>query len=214
MLKGRLSVRSALPGVLLVAGVLSACSDDPTSVRVDTLRITQRDTIRITRTDTVIRRDTIRFNEFRVFNQVERLGNPLVAEVLLQKRDHGFHDAGTPSTDRANFRTKVIAFITGVAGRSVATASAIADALLPDMLTVQTDKAANTAGYLSYVLNPNAYGGRLLANDVVDISLLAVFGPLLDPANVSAGLVSDNVPAFGGGPTPTATFPYLAPPNQ
>lgn len=205
----KFSVLVAFPAILLVAGLLGACGDDVTTNPV--IRV---DTVRVTRTDTVIRRDTIRFNEFRIFNQIERLGNPLVAEVLLQKRDHDFHDAGTPSTDRTNFRTKVIAFITGVAGRSAATAAAIADALLPDMLTLQTDKVASTAGYLSYVLNPNAYGGRLLANDVVDISLLAVFGPLIDPLGVSPGLVSDNVPSFGGGPVPTATFPYLAAPNQ
>ena len=205
----KFSVLVALPATLLVAGLLGACGDD-----VTTQPVVRVDTVRVTKTDTVIRRDTIRFNEFRIFNQVERLGNPLVAEVLLQKRDHDFHDAGTPSTDRTNFRTKVMAFITGVAGRSAATAAAIADALLPDMLTLQTDKVASTAGYLSYVLNPNAYGGRLLANDVVDISLMAVFGPLIDPANVSPGLVSDNVPSFGGGPVPTATFPYLAAPNQ
>lgn len=205
----KFSVLGALPAAVLVAGLLGACGDD-----VTTNPIVRVDTVRVTRTDTVIRRDTIRFNEFRIFNQVERLGNPLVAEVLLQKRDHDFHDAGIPSTDRTNFRTKVIAFITGVAGRSAATAAAIADALLPDMLILQTDKVATTAGYLSYVLNPNAYGGRPLANDVVDISLMAVFGPLIDPANVSPGLVSDNVPAFGGGPAPTAAFPYLAAPNQ
>lgn len=205
----KFSVLVAFPAILLVAGLLGACGDDVTTNPV--IRV---DTVRVTRTDTVIRRDTIRFNEFRIFNQIERLGNPLVAEVLLQKRDHDFHDAGTPSTDRTNFRTKVMAFITGVANRSSATAAAIADALLPDMLTLQTDKVASTAGYLSYVLNPNAYGGRLLANDVVDISLLAVFGPLIDPLGVSPGLVSDNVPSFGGGPVPTATFPYLAAPNQ
>lgn len=205
----KFSVLVAFPAILLVAGLLGACGDDVTTNPV--IRV---DTVRVTRTDTVIRRDTIRFNEFRIFNQIERLGNPLVAEVLLQKRDHDFHDAGTPSTDRTNFRTKVIAFIMGVANRSSATAAAIADALLPDMLTLQTDKVPSTAGYLSYVLNPNAYGGRLLANDVVDISLLAVFGPLIDPVGVSPGLVSDNVPSFGGGPVPTATFPYLAAPNQ
>ncbi len=208
MKQSRLYVLLGLPVAALFGGVLGACGED-----VTTNPIIRVDTVRVTKTDTVIRRDTLRFNEFRIFNQAERLGNPLVAEVLLQKRDHDFHDAGVPSTDGTNFSAKVIAFITGTAGRSVATATAIANALLPDMLTLQTDKAANTAGYLSYVLNPQAYGGRLLANDVVDISLQAVFGPLLDPANVSPGLVSDNVPSLGGGPVPTATFPYLAPPN-
>ena len=200
---------------LLAIGALALTATAACEKQVETITVVQRDTVRITtvRTDTVIRRDTLRFNEFRTFNQLERLGNPLVAEVLLEFKDHGFHDAGTPNTDRTNFKTKVVAFITGVAGRSSATANAIADVLLPDMLTLQTDKAVSTAGYLGYVLNPNAYGGRKLSDDVVDISAMAVFGPLVDPANVSPGLATDNVPAFGGGPTPTATFPYLAVPN-
>lgn len=158
-------------------------------------------------------RDSVRFSQTRVFNQVERLGNPLVAEVLLEFKDHGFHDAGTPATDRANFSGRVIRFITTVAGRSQATATAIANTLLPDMITVQTDKAANTAGYLGFVFNPNAYGGRRLQDDVVDISAGAVFGTLLDPNNASPGLATDNVPAFGGGPVPGSAFPYLAAPN-
>jgi Domain of unknown function (DUF4331) len=208
MNKGRLSFLAVMAAAVSLGATVTACgNDNSTGIRTVT------DTVRLTIRDTVVKRDTIRFNEFRTFNQVERLGNPLVAEVLLQKRDHDFHDAGTPSTDRANFRAKVVSFITGTAGRSSATAGAIADALLPDMLTLQTDKAANTAGYLSYVLNANAYGGRPLNNDVVDISLMAVFGPLLDANNVSPGLTTDNVPAFGGGPSPTTTFPYLAPPN-
>ena len=167
----------------------------------------------VTVTDTVTIRDTVRFGEFRIFNQIERLGNPLVSEALLDKRDHGFHNAGSPNTDRANFKAKLVKFITTTAGRSAGTANAIADVLLPDMLTVQTDATANTAGYLQYVFNPAAYGGRKLNDDVVDISLGAVFGTLLDPNNASPGLATDNVGAFGGGPAPTATFPYLAAPN-
>ncbi len=203
-----------LGGTIMAIGLTSAC-DEFGSERVvvqnrtDTVRVTTT----VTRTDTVIRRDTVRFNEFRTFNQIERLGNPLVAEALLQFKDHGFHDLGTPSTDRNNFRAKIVAFINGTAGRSAATSFAIADVLLPDMLTAQTDKVAGTAGYLGFVFNPNAYGGRKLSDDVVDASLGVVFGPLVDPNNTSPGLSTDNVPAFGGGPVPTATFPYLAAPN-
>ena len=202
--------RVALLAVSVLAlAVTAACEGE-------TVTVVQRDTVRVTtvRTDTVIRRDTIRFNEFRTFNQVERLGNPLVAEVLLEFKDHGFHDVGTPNTDQANFKAKVVTFITRTAGRSAATANAIADVLLPDMITAQTDKVATTAGYLGIVFNANAYGGRRLIDDAVDISTGAVFGTLIDPANASPGLASDNVPAFGGGPVPTATFPYLAAPNQ
>ena len=208
MIRGRRSLFVLIPSALLIASAVGACGDD-----ITTNPVVRVDTVQVTRTDTVTIRDTIRFNEFRVFNQIERLGNPLVSEALLAKRDHGFHNVGTPNTDRANFKTKIVAFITGVAGRSSATANEIADALLPDMITVQTDKVASTASYLGYVLNPAAYGGRKLADDVVDISLAAVFGTLLDPANASPGLATDNVPAFGGGPVPTAAFPYLATPN-
>ena len=186
---------------------LAACNSDEV-----TRTVTVTDTL--TEFDTVTIRDTVRFGEFRVFNQIERLGNPLVSEVTLEKRDHGFHNAGSPSTDRANFKPKVVKFITMTAGRSPATANALADALLPDMLIAHTARAANTAGWLSYVLNPNAYGGRKLADDVVDIGLMAIFGPLVDPNNVTPGLTTDNVPPFGGGPVPTGTFPYLANPNQ
>jgi hypothetical protein len=81
------------------------------------------------------------------------------------------------------------------------------------MLIVQTDKAANTAGYLSWAL-ANGFGGRLLTDDVVDLSLSAVFGdPLgMDPAGAQGkeALTTDNV-AYDS-PPPTA-FPYLAPPN-
>lgn len=167
----------------------------------------------VTVTDTVTVRDTVRFGEFRVFNQVERLGHPLVSEVTLEKRDHAFHNAGSPNTDRANFKTQVVKFITTTAGRSSGTANAIADVLLPDMLTVKTDAVASTAGWLGYVFDPNAYGGRKLSDDVVDIGLAAIFGTLLDPNNASPGLATDNVGAFGGGPAPTTTFPYLAAPN-
>lgn len=200
--------------VAFVAGLTatSACrTDTRTITETDTLTITRRDTIRLR--DTVTLRDTVRFNEFRTFNQIERLGNPLVSEVTLEKRDHGFHNSGEPSTDRANFKAKVVRFIRTVAGRSDATANALADALLPDMIVVQTDRAANTAGWLNHVLNPNAYSGRRLQDDAVDIGLMAIFGPLVDPNNTSPGLSTDNVPAFGGGPTPSGTFPYLATPN-
>lgn len=157
----------------------------------------------------------------RVFNQIERLGNPLVSEVTLEKRNHGFHNAGTPSTDRANFGTLVRAFITGVAGRTTAHAAAVSDVLLPDMLTVNVGAAPAGAGWLGYVFTPGAYGGRKLEDDVVDAGLMAIFGTLVTndatgTANCNAGLCSDNVdPAkSNAGPRTTTTFPYLAAANQ
>ena len=86
----------------------------------------------------------------RVYTQIERLGNPLVSEVFLAKRDHGFFNAGAPSTDVANFKAKLEEFVRTVAGRNTTVQTTLSSVLLPDMLIVQTDKAGNTAGWLTW----------------------------------------------------------------
>jgi hypothetical protein len=146
----------------------------------------------------------------RVYNQIERLGNPLVSEVFLDKRDHGFHNAGAPNTDVANFKAKVEGFVRTVAGRDAAVQTTLSAVLLPDMLIVQTDKPGATAGWLSWAL-ANGYGGRKLTDDVVDAGLAALFGPLLSSANQTPALATQRVPA-NDKPFLT-TFPYLAGPT-
>lgn len=146
----------------------------------------------------------------RIYVQVERLGNPLVSEVTLAKRNHGFHNAGRPSTDAANHSAELRAFVTNVAGRDQSVANTLATVLLPDMLIVQTDKPGTSAGWLTWAL-ANGYGGRRLTDDVVDAGLQAIFGPLLSPDNVSPGLTTDNV---NQNDKPFLTgFPYLAAAN-
>ncbi len=196
----------AIVGIVSAAGFTAACGDDETRTITQTVF---RDT---GSTRTVTQFDTVRFGEFRIFNQVERLGAPLFAEVLLEKRDHEFHDGGVPSTDSVNFAAKVIKFITTVAMRDAAYAKTVADALVPDMIVAQLDKAPGTAGYAGQILAPATnYGGRRLQDDVVDISLMVVFGNVLgNNDNVSPGLVTDNVPSDSPFRT---TFPYLAPAN-
>jgi len=157
----------------------------------------------------------------RSFDQVQRLGNPLVSEVLLQKADHPLHGSIGPDQDVALVGPRALAFLTGpssVAGRSADYANVLGGVLLPDMLIVQTDKDPGTAGWLNWVGVPplaNGWGGRKLTDDVVDLALLAVFGdPFgLDPqgAQGKSALTTDNVAFDSPGITPT--FPYLAPPN-
>ena len=149
------------------------------------------------------------------YNQVQRLGNPLVSEVLLLKRDHAFHGSSNPSDDVANFTAPVKGFVAQFRPQATGLQNALAATLLPDMLQVQTDQAQSTAGYLSYVLSGTGkgYGGRKLSDDVVDISLTAVFSDLLDPTQFvckpfTLPLCTDNVPSHGGF---TTSFPYLAP---
>lgn len=198
-------LRFTLLGGLLAGSALSiGCEDGdgPSGIRVDTVAVTVRDTIRIG-------------NTLTVFDQVEHLANPLVSEVMVEKREHAHYNNTIPSEMRANFRDDLVAFVTGVAGRDAAYAGAVADALLPDMLVARLDKArgANDAnvGWLTYVLDPaNGYGGRkLTGDDVVDKGLGVIFGNALgNNNNVSPGLVTDNVSANDR--THSTTFPYLA----
>ena len=154
--------------------------------------------------------NTVGVNTTRVYSQVDRLGNPLVSEVFLAKRSHAFHNAGKPSTDVANHKTELEAFVTGF-GRPAALATTLSSVLLPDMLIVQTDKAANTSGWLTWAL-ANGWGGRNLTDDVVDAGLAATFGTLLNataplPAAFQTDNVSANNKAF------LSAFPYLATAN-
>jgi hypothetical protein len=156
----------------------------------------------------------------RSFNQIQRLGNPLISEVLLAKRSHPTHGSIGPADDVALIGAEALGFITGpgsVAGRSSDYANTLGGALLPDMLIVQTDKDPATAGWLTWLpLAPFAsgYGGRALDDDVVDLALLAVFGDPFgaDPAGAAGkeALTSDNVaadsPILPG-------FPYVGEPN-
>jgi hypothetical protein len=145
----------------------------------------------------------------RMFDQVQRLGNPLVSEVLLAKRSHAQHGAIGPAEDRAMIEAEFRSFIANVAGRNEAVQNTLASVLLPDMMVVESGRDPATAGYLSWAL-ANGWGGRTLADDLLDASTMAVFGSLLDPNNVSPGLTTDNV---GSDDTFSPTFPYLKVPN-
>ena len=197
----RFAVVAAASGIWMTAG---ACEDVRTITEFVTDTVT--DTIRIGNTTTT-------------FDQIERLGNPLVSEVFVDKREHGHFNTSGPADDVAQFRDDIARFITTVAGRDQGYADAIAAALTPDMLLVRTDKTGGgpfgaNVGWLTYVLDPaNGYGGRkLMGDDVVDKGLAVVFGNALgNNAGVSPGLVTDHVDA--NDKAHTATFPYLATPN-
>ena len=146
----------------------------------------------------------------RMYNQVQRLGNPLVSEVFLAKRSHATHGSTGPSQDVSLIKSEMISFVATVAGRNATVQNTLAAVLLPDMLIVQTDKAQSTAGWLSWAL-ANGWGGRKLSDDVVDAGLSAIFGALLDPSNTSPGLATDNVASDSPFLT---TFPYVAPANR
>jgi hypothetical protein len=202
-------ILAALPAFAAAALLASACSTDDTRTLVE-----------VQTPDTVIVRDTIRIgNTTTDFDQMERLGNPLVSEVFVDKREHPHFNSSMPSEDVAQFRDDISRFITTVAGRDQAYADAVAAALTPDMLGVRLDKVGGgpfgaNVGWLTQVLDPaNGYGGRKLqGDDAVDKGLGVIFGNALgNNNNVSPGLVTDNVDANDR--THTTTFPYLAAAN-
>lgn len=149
----------------------------------------------------------VRSNESRVYAQLDRLANPLVSEVMVVKALHGKYNFGIPSTDVGEWTDDITGFVNGVAGRSPAYASAIAGALLPDMLLTYPKRDGTPVFWLSWVFG--GYGGRSLPDDVVDIGLGAIFGTLLgNTNNVTPGLTTDNVNANDA--AFRSTFPYLA----
>jgi Domain of unknown function (DUF4331) len=143
----------------------------------------------------------------RIFNQVQRLGNPLVSEVFLAKRDHAFHGSTAPTIDVAAFTPIIRSFTDNVAGRDSTVGKTLAAVLLPDELLVQSDKDPASAGWLTWAL-ANGWGGRKLTDDVVTAGLQAIFGALLDPNNTSPALADDHVDA--NDVAFSASFPYLA----
>src|SRR5688500_7741748 len=150
----KMRIMAALAVTAAAALATGACGEDTrtiTDVVTDTVTLTVRDTILIG-------------NTLVVFDQIERLANPLVSEVTIDKREHPHYNTSVPSEDVAQFRPQIARFITTVAGREPAYAAAVAAALTPDMLVVRTDKVGGgplgpNVGWLSYVLDP-ANGDR------------------------------------------------------
>ncbi|HEX3867068.1 MAG TPA: hypothetical protein VHV78_09955 [Gemmatimonadaceae bacterium] len=81
----------------------------------------------------------------RSYDQVQRLGNPLLSEVFLAKKDHLFHGSIGPDADVAALTPSVKGFVTAFRPNAVTLQNTLATVLLPDMLIVQTDKATSSA---------------------------------------------------------------------
>ena len=145
----------------------------------------------------------------RAYDQVQRLGNPLVSEVFLAKRSHPTHASIGPAQDTI-IEPEFKNFVATVAGRDTIVQNTLAAVLLPDMLIVDTSKNPSTAGWLTWAL-ANGYGGRKLTDDVVAAGLDAIFGTLIESAgNSCPQLCNDNVPAHTDY---QSAFPYLGNPN-
>lgn len=131
--------------------------------------------------------------------QIDRMGRPAINTVFIP--NNPFEPSGSepsqknsfnmsqPRTDQRKFRKEVVDTLEIFYGAGSADAQALADFLLPDILTADT---SSSAGF------PN---GRGLADDVIDIEL----GLVTNGAVTSDCVANDS--AFSG------SFPYLAPAN-
>ena len=124
------------------------------------------------------------------FIQEDRMGLPTLNTVLIPKARKDAFNRTVPSQDRKQFRADVLASLTAV-NKDASYSGQIADALLPDVLTLDVTK---TSGFLN---------GRRPQDDVIDAVL-----NLASKGAVTADGVDHNDVAF------LPDFPFLAPPHQ
>ncbi|MEG4213880.1 DUF4331 domain-containing protein [Microcoleus sp. Pol14C6] len=150
------------------------------------------------------------------FKQFERLARPAINEGLIVSPAYleAFNNI-PPRADlsaaAAPVRQEAVATLNAVDlldGRDNVDPNAIAGAFLPDVMRIDTTK---TSGYASATnAQGSLIGGRMLMDDVIDITLGALVGsPVGD--NVSYNGTPGN-PAQGHKPL-EPNFPYLALPN-
>ncbi len=158
-----------------------------------------------------------------VYVQIERLSRPAVKEAFESFSSHDQSNRSAPTQDQL-LHDSIVSFMETAAGRDTATSTALASILSPDEM--QADMSKNVAGcgtanapcgaYLGVETGGatgDTFGGRWLNDDVIDISLGAIFGNTLsalgvvpDDHNESPCLTTDNV---GSAQAYSATFPYV-----
>lgn len=121
--------------------------------------------------------------------QVERMGRPAINTVFIPSNMKDAFNYGDPRNDQRDFRDEVVATLLAL-GNDDATANALADVLLPDILTFDT---SSSSGFLN---------GRQLANDVIDAELGLISG-----GAITTDCVDANDSPF------LTDFPYLAAPH-
>jgi hypothetical protein len=122
-------------------------------------------------------------------DQIDRMGRPAINTVFLHGDRKNLFNAGDPVNDQQDFRGDVVETLEQL-GNSEARANALADILLPDILTFDT---SSPDGFLN---------GRQLKDDVIDQEL-----SLITNGAVTTDCVANDS-------TFLETFPYLGDPNN
>lgn len=184
------------------------------------------------------------------FAQVDRLNRPGINEVFATFAEHQKNNTDTPNDDAANLGPEIQSFTMNVGGRSTAIAEALRSVLTPDVQiadmrgtsdscigmapgTCNNYLGIESGGATQLPKGLVPFGGRALTDDIVDTSLMAIFGPVIpalklapDDNNESDGradssypsghrpdLISDHVSWQTAPKHFTTTFPYYGAPH-
>lgn len=184
----------------------------------------------------------------KTYMQLDRLSRPAVNEVFATFQEHQQNNVATPNDDAKTIGPDIYNFTTTVAGRSPDIANVLVAVLVPDVQIADMNGTSQsclgvplgtcnnylgieTGGVTQAPAGLKPFGGRALTDDVVDISLSAIFGSVIpalklapddgneldgraDPSYKSGyrpNLTTDNVSAADK--HFTTTFPYLGTPR-
>lgn len=160
------------------------------------------------------------------YTQVERLARPAVKELFQAFANHDGTNRSDPAAQPLSSQTlyKEIGSFTGQF-RDAAHASTLQAVLIPDEIAADLSQTG-TGSYLGVetggatAADKDTFGGRTLQDDVIDISLGAVFGNTLsalglipDDGKEVPCLTTDNVPSAAAADNVTTTFPYVGTPH-
>ena len=144
----------------------------------------------------------------QVYEIKDQMARPAINTVFVGSADKDMFNATTPSAMNAaffnKFKTNFLAlnpgYTTNALGQNV---DQLIGLLVTDVLNVATNKKT------TFFDGTNVLTGRALADDVIDVELLLLFGGPDGSAN--AALTSDNVDA--NDKAFLTSFPYLATPH-
>jgi hypothetical protein len=150
------------------------------------------------------------------YTQIELLSRPAVKEAFELFDDHNKTNRSEPYDDPV-LKSQIKSFALNF--RNQKTAATLQAVLYPNVMKADLSQNVTTASYLGYETGGatgSKFGGRALSDDVIDISLGALFGNTLsalglipDDHKEAPCLTTDNV---GYDKMNTTTFPYIQSP--
>jgi hypothetical protein len=162
-----------------------------------------------------------KINGREVYVQQELLSRPAVKELFEKFNQHQYTNQTSPYAD-TTIKAAIYNFSNKVVGRSETISRVLQSILYPNELAADLSQSGPAAylGVETGGATGGKFGGRGLTDDVIDISLGAVFGntiPALtgvpDDGKENNCLTDEHVTSGQGGTQTQSTYPYLAPPH-